>query len=757
GPAAAVGAARAIPWQYLMVDGKLDLSRVLHQPVRTGAGRQVATVFFTPRDSDRRRREAVAGFERAGIFPSLPYTVAMPRDEETGGFSLWVRVGLDTAGGQEHRRIALDARGWAQVLLAVKAESPQLGEAANVVALTCATGEEQLEELRPQLARAGLRALLHAPASRAAARPDGFQLEGGGSLRAISAEGEVADSRVRYPRSAYVGPFDAGPGIVFHGSDSENDSENGDMVVSSASRAGRAVAGPGEGAGLPGPVSGVAGLEAPPAGFDAVLRWAWGLLVAGVGSAAGLRERSGAAGVVLEEGQVREVVAEFARRVAGLAGDGGQRVVLEAAVERYAEVGGTSPGFDLGVEVLFRRWAEGRLRAAGGAGQRVGQALGLLGHRPLTPDERAQAVVKVVTVDSKGNSKEKALEESHQKVLDHLLDEGAATVRDIASAVLGVDWSASDKVKQSASDKVRFSLNKRLAEFRLAGTAGAQGGYNSALYTAFVPPAGGRVLSGGRAERSAFQAKALAYLAARPNERHTVADIAGERKHIERDSIGAALEGLVRTGAVSKRIGEDGRAWYQFVPEGLRPEPKRAGAGDVPPQVVAFLERAEGLGKPFTVAEISKGTGLAPSSVGTALLNLEQVQTAKNEDGANTYWSSAVGQVRVLSVGSGRKRRAGGSGGAEGVGGRKRRGAVPGGVRGGVGRVVSGLMDPGAAVSEGRARVLAELAGDFAVAVANGGTGAVLRVRGYFGPGAGGGAGAYEASVTAALMRGLRE
>ncbi|MFE3786158.1 hypothetical protein ACFXPA_49210, partial [Amycolatopsis sp. NPDC059090] len=246
GPAAAVGAARAIPWQYLMVDGKLDLSRVLHQSVRSQTGRQVATVFFSPETTPRQRQQAVGGFS-GGLSPEKSYTVAMPRDEETGGFSLWVRAGRDADGGQGHRRIELDARGWAHVVLALKANAARFGEAPNIVALTCLTSDDQLEELRSASGQAGLHAVLHAPTSRAAARPDGLQLEGDGSMRAISADGEITASKVRYAWSNYTGPFDAGPGIVFHdndGSDNDYISSDGDSQAGPRPAASRTGANP---------------------------------------------------------------------------------------------------------------------------------------------------------------------------------------------------------------------------------------------------------------------------------------------------------------------------------------------------------------------------------------------------------------------------------------------------------------------------------------------------------------------------------
>ncbi|MER6899308.1 hypothetical protein ABT261_36925, partial [Amycolatopsis sp. NPDC000740] len=258
GPTAAVGAARAIPWQYMMRDGKFDLSRVLHQSVRSQTGRQVATVFFSPENTTRQQQQAVGGFA-GGLFPAKSYTVAMPRDEETGGFSLWVRAGRDADGGQGHRRIALDARGWAHVVLALKANAARFGEAPNIVALTCLTSDDQLEELRSASSQAGLHALLHAPTSRAATRPDGLQLEGDGSMRAISADGEITASKVRYAWSNYTGPFDAGPGIVFHdndGSDNDYTSSDGNSQVGplpAASGTGTAPAvRPGTAAGAPG-------------------------------------------------------------------------------------------------------------------------------------------------------------------------------------------------------------------------------------------------------------------------------------------------------------------------------------------------------------------------------------------------------------------------------------------------------------------------------------------------------------------------
>ncbi|MFE3785149.1 hypothetical protein ACFXPA_44020, partial [Amycolatopsis sp. NPDC059090] len=735
------GARPPIPWQYLMVDGKFNLSQVLHQPVRTGAGRQVATVFFAPGDTTRQRREAEEGFE-GGIFPSSPYTVAMPRDEETGGFSLWVRTGRDADGERDYWRIALDARGWAHVLLAVKAESPRLGEAANVVALTCSTSDEQLEELRPQLARAGLRALLHAPTSRAAARSDGLQLESGGSMRAMSAEGEITASRVRYPRSAYAGPFEAGPGIVFHGSDV------GDNVNSEG--------GPGASAARPDPVEAVLGLE--PEGFDPVQRSAWALLVAGAGSVAELR--AGLPGV--SERSVREVTAEFVRRVAGLAavglaGDAGQGAVLESAMERYTEIGLTDPGADLGGELLFRRWVQGRL-PAGDADERVGQALALLGYRPLTPAEREQAVVKIVTVDGKGNlTVEARLEENHQKVLDHLLDHGTATRPDIASVVLGVTGV-------SATRKVRSSLEGLLAGYSLVGRAAAQTVKNQVLYTALVPPLGGLVYRRTPAKAAAVLDEVLEYLGTDRAGWHTAAAIMSRLKHLDDSSIYTALTNLVRTGAASKQVGDDRQVSYRFVPPESRPEAKKSGYRDVPWTVVAFLEAAENLGKPFTAVQIGQGTGLPDSSVRSAMKTLDGAEPGENKRGAKTVQSSAVGQVRVRPGSIGAKRRAASPENAVSVA-KRMRGAAPGAglqVSGsGVGRSVSGSMDPEVPVSAGRARALAELAGDFALALVNkGSVGSlpVLRVRGYFGSGMKSSDGrAYEESVVAALVRGVRE
>ncbi|MFE3786154.1 hypothetical protein ACFXPA_49185, partial [Amycolatopsis sp. NPDC059090] len=145
-------------------------------------------------------------------------------------------------------------------------------------------------------------------------------------------------------------------------------------------------------------------------------------------------------------------VAEFVRRVAGLAGDAVQREVLVAAAARYEELGGADPvggadagfGFgagggsggvrDLAGEPVFRRWMAGRLRGGGAVGERAGQALALMGYRW---DGSENPVIRVSTDGVAAD-----LPENEQRVLDHLLDRGGpATHGGIVDAVKGaVKW-----------------------------------------------------------------------------------------------------------------------------------------------------------------------------------------------------------------------------------------------------------------------------------------------------------------------------
>ncbi|MFE3179267.1 hypothetical protein ACFXI3_47130, partial [Amycolatopsis sp. NPDC059235] len=334
----------------------------------------------------------------------------------------------------------------------------------------------------------------------------------------------------------------------------------------------------------------------------------------------------------------------------------------------------------------------------------MGQALALLGYRPLTPEERERAVVTIASVDAQGNPVETLLAENDQRMLDHVLDHGTATRRDIASAVLGATDAA-------AIDNTRSSVDNRLDnDYHLVEKA--QPGKKPVIYTAQVPPPGGVVWRD--RPLNLVLRKVRSYLEAHPNRWHSVAEISDALKKIEKDSARKALEALVRTGVASKEHDRDGTVTvrYRFVPEALRPEAKKVEKGDVPRAIVAFLEAEGNLGTLFTAAQISEGTGHSESSVRWAAPLLVNVDTGERGlRRAKTFGSSAVGRLQVRPV-RGDKRL---SEGGEGAGGAKRKKVGGGGVRGGgVGRVVSGLLDPAAAVSEGRARVLAELAGDFA-------------------------------------------
>ncbi|MER6878161.1 hypothetical protein ABT279_49245, partial [Amycolatopsis sp. NPDC000673] len=444
---------------------------------------------------------------------------------------------------------------------------------------------------------------------------------------------------------------------------------------------------------------------------------------------------------------MREAVAKFAQRVAALAaveGDPGQAAVLKSAAERYVAVGATGPDVDLGGELLFRRWVQGRL-PAGGADERVVQALALLGHRPLTPEERERAVVTIMNVDADGNQTETQLEDKDQQMLDHVLDHGTATRRDIASAVLG-------ETDTAAINKTRSVLDNRLDnDYHLVEKT--QDGKKPVIYTARVPPPGGVVWRD--VSPAGVLPKVRAHLEAHPGRGHTLTEMADAFKVYRRDSVRKALEKLVETGVASRRV-EDGTVQYWLVPEELRPEAekaKKAKKGDVRREVVEFLEAEENLGKFFTIAEIGRHTEFDETSVRSVTQRVSEVEegepkTIASGQKAKTFGIKTAGHARLKPGAGGKRRLEGVEGGAK-----RARGGVAG-----VGRVVSGLMDPAAAVSEGRARVLAELAGDFAVAVASGGTAAGLQVRGYFGPEMKSSDGrAYEASVTAALLGGVRE
>ncbi|MFE3179266.1 hypothetical protein ACFXI3_47125, partial [Amycolatopsis sp. NPDC059235] len=335
----------------------------------------------------------------------------------------------------------------------------------------------------------------------------------------------------------------------------------------------------------------------------------------------------------------------------------------------------------------------------------MGQALALLGYRPLTPEERERAVVTIMNVDTDGNQTETRLEDKDQQMLDYVLDHGTATRRDIASAVLGETDTAAIKKTTSVLDN-RLDNDYHLVEK-------AQDGKKSVIYTAQVPPPGGVVW------RDVFPAgvlpKVRTHLEAHPGRGHTLTETADTFKVYRRDTVRKALDKLVETEVASKRV-EDGIVQYWLVPEALRPEEekkekkaKKAKKGDVRREVVAFLEAEENLGKFFTVAEISKHTELDETSVRSVTKRVSEVEegeakTIASGQKAKTFGIKTAGHER-LKPGAGGKRR------LEGVEGSAKR--ARGGVAG-VGRVVSGLLDPAAAVSEGRARVLAELAGDFA-------------------------------------------
>ncbi|MER6901578.1 hypothetical protein ABT261_48545, partial [Amycolatopsis sp. NPDC000740] len=457
----------------------------------------------------------------------------------------------------------------------------------------------------------------------------------------------------------------------------------------SASGTGQA-ADPGEGRAGSGTAEEIPALEVPPDGFGPVQQLAWALLVSGAGSVAGLHAGLGAG---VNEWSVREAVAKFAQRVAALAaveGDPGQAAVLKSAAERYVAVGATGPDVDLGGELLFRRWVQGRL-PAGGADERVVQALALLGHRPLTPEERERAVVTIMNVDADGNQTETQLEDKDQQMLDHVLDHGTATRRDIASAVLG-------ETDTAAINKTRSVLDNRLDnDYHLVEKT--QDGKKPVIYTARVPPPGGVVWRD--VSPAGVLPKVRAHLEAHPGRGHTLTEMADAFKVYRRDSVRKALEKLVETGVASRRV-EDGTVQYWLVPEELRPEAekaKKAKKGDVRREVVEFLEAEENLGKFFTIAEIGRHTEFDETSVRSVTQRVSEVEegepkTIASGQKAKTFGIKTAGHARLKPGAGGKRRLEGVEGGAK-----RARGGVAG-----VGRVVSGLMDPAAAVSEGRAQ-----------------------------------------------------